>query len=99
MPKCHTVEVRLSTKDGCVLRVPMVSFEAGEKANEVAKMRTAALNRLIEARLVVGGEDTGVTVRELLADLGLAGIAHGVASFEYESESMIQVPRFNPRLA
>ena len=101
--KLYVVVSCITLRTGSKLDVPLGAFESREKAATVAKERNHSLGVLLDHELHArGGNGTtasGVILRDVLAELGIAELHTIAVEMPVESESLIAIPRFTPRMA
>jgi len=85
MKEIHIVFTVLELRDGSRVSLPMATFPTHDAAMGVAKACSKSLEELAPMALVRKGsggtvQDTGLTVEEMLGELGIGGVTHKVRS-------------------
>lgn len=82
--KIYTVLRHFKTRTGAVLQSSVRSYQSESKAKSECDQRQAELSSLLDGLIVMempdgSGRSTGITVGQLLSDLGFTEVSHKVA--------------------
>lgn len=103
MKKAHLTQRTLKLGDGSEFVLPVQLFDNPEQAARLGQEMQHGMSKMLDCHLVhITGagqaDDTGVTLRQFLVDLGLLGFKHSTRPLDVEGAPLIHVtgPGFIP---
>ena len=97
--KVYVVVSAVTSRTGATLEIPVGAYEDRGKAEQVAGQRNRSLLSLLDCKLVgTDGEEAGMTLKDVLADIGIGQLQTGAIEMPVEATSLIAIPRFMPKV-
>ena len=92
MPKCHILNRAIASLDGRGrMVVPIKAFDSMGAAQQAARLRTEALQAMVGCQLLDrSGAVVGVSVAQLMQELGIHGFEHFIDTVELHGGELLQ---------